>query len=97
MGLRDRLRKLERQAEGDTVALRCRACAEEMRVAEDTDLELIAWEWAQQSGGDSHQPTPPDVLVIAGHPCGWRALEVKATGDPWPLMDVGGGLRGLTR
>jgi hypothetical protein len=39
---------------------------------------------------------PPDVFVVAEHPCGWESLEVKATGKPWPLSDVGGGVIGLT-
>jgi hypothetical protein len=97
VGLRDRLRRLEREAEGQVVRLRCWECGKELTVAEDADLALLAYEWVQQSGGESYQPTPPDVIVITGHRCGWESLEVKAAGNPWPLMDVGGGIVGLTR
>jgi hypothetical protein len=95
-GLQGRLRNLEREVEEETVTLRCRECGEEMTVAEDTDVALLAWEWVQGSGAKSYQPTPPDVYLLTEHPCGWGSLEVKATGKPWPLSDVGGGMVGLT-
>jgi hypothetical protein len=94
--LRQRLERLEREAHVETVTLRCRECQGEMTVAEDTDLALLAYEWVQGSGGESYQPTPPDVFVLTEHPCGWGSLEVKATCKPWPLSDVGGGIIGLT-
>jgi hypothetical protein len=97
MGLRDKLKRLERAVEGETVALVCVECGEELTVAEDTDLALLAHEWVHGSDGESHQPTPPDVFVITGHRCGWESLEVKATGKTWPLMDIGGGMIGFTR
>jgi hypothetical protein len=97
VGLRDKLRRRERAAEGEMVTLLCRECGEELTVAEDTDLALLAYEWVQGSGGESYQPTPADVFVITGHRCGWESLEVKATGKPWPLMDIGGGMIGFTR
>jgi hypothetical protein len=101
MGLRGRLRRLEREAERETVTLRCRECGEEMTVAEDTDIQLICWEWEQgvrDRGGEPevYRPRPPDVFVVVEHPCGWESLEVKGTGKPWPLSDVGGGVIGLT-
>ena len=101
MGLRGRLRRLEREAEAETETLCCRKCAEEMTVAEDTDIALIVWEWEQgvrDLGGEPevYRPTPPDVFVVTEHPCGWESLEVKATGEPWPWKDVGGGMIGLT-
>jgi hypothetical protein len=71
VGLRERLERLEREAEGETVTLVCRGCGEEMTVAEDTDLALLAWEWVRGSGGESYQRTPPDVFVVTQHPCGW--------------------------
>jgi hypothetical protein len=97
VGLRDRMRRLERAVENQTVTLVCRECGEELTVAEDTDLAYLAWEWAQVTGVRSYQPTPPDVFVIAEHACGDEALVEKATGKPWPLMYVGGGMVGLTR
>jgi hypothetical protein len=91
------MRRLERAAEGEAVTLLCGECGEELKVAEDTDLAYLAFEWTQDTGEQSYQPTPPDVFVIAEHPCGDEALVEKATGKPWPLMDVGGGMVGLTR
>ena len=88
IGLRDKVKRLERAAEGEMVTLHCRECGEELRVAEVTDLALLAHAWVQGSGGESYQPTPPDVFVITGHRCGWESLVVKGTGKPWPLMDI---------
>jgi hypothetical protein len=101
VGLRDKLRRLERAAEGEMVTLLCRECGEELTVAEDTDLAYLAWEWAQETGEKSYQPTPPEVFVVVEHEQhGEAPLVVKATGKPWPLWTsegVGLGLRGRLR
>jgi hypothetical protein len=111
VGFRRRIKKLEREAEAEKVTLVCRGCGEEMTVADgpgpgqDTALGLVVYEWEQgmrevgepRLDPEVRQPTPPDVLVITSHPCGWGSLEEKATGKPWPFMDVGGGMIGLTR
>jgi hypothetical protein len=96
VGLRGRLRMLERKAQGGTVTLRCRECGDELTVAEDTDLSYLAWEWAQETGAKSYRPTPLDVFVSANHSHGLGSLEVKAIGKPWPLMETEGGMIGLT-
>lgn len=88
MGLRDKLRRLERRSEGETVTLLCQECGEEFRVAEDTDVELLAWEWIEHTGEKSYQPTPKDVFVIVEHEHGASALVKKATGEPWPFYAV---------
>jgi hypothetical protein len=98
VGLRDKLRRLERAAEGEMVTLLCRECGEELTVAEDTDLAYLAFEWAQETGEQSYRPTPLDVFVVVEHEQhGEAPLVVKATGKPWPLMDIGGGMIGFTR
>jgi hypothetical protein len=100
MGLRGKLRRLERLSEGETVTLVCQECGEEVRVAEDTGPALVAWDWLQETGAESYQPTPKDVFVIVGHrrshEHGASALVKKATGEPWPLTIRGAGIVGLT-
>jgi hypothetical protein len=98
MGLRDKLRRLERRSEGETVTLVCQECGEEFRVAEDTGPALVAFEWQEHTGAKSYQPTPKDVFVLRGHKhAGSRApLVKKATGEPWPLTTRGAGVVGLT-
>lgn len=65
MGLRDKLKRLERQAEGEYTALVCQTCGERFGVAVDTDLEYLAWEWTQETGEKSYREPHPDVFVIA--------------------------------
>jgi len=81
--LKARIRKAERDAQADTVVLLCPECGEEMRVAENTDVEYIAWCWTQETGAKSYRETPPDVFVIANHPHAVEGLIDKATGEPW--------------
>jgi hypothetical protein len=52
-----------------------------MTVAEDTDLALLAYEWVQGSGGESYQPTPPDVFVVTHTRADGRALCVAKMSD----------------
>jgi len=96
MSLRDKLRRLERRSEGETVTLVCQECGEEFRVAEDTDLALVAWDWLEHTGAESYQPTPKDVFAIVDHAHGTSALVKKATGEPWPLTIRGAGIVGFT-
>lgn len=88
MGIRERLRNLEREAEGEYDALVCRECGERFQVAVDTDLAYLAWEWAQEMGERSYQETPADVFLIAEHAHGdehpLETLVYEATGKPWP-------------
>jgi hypothetical protein len=84
VGIRDRLRSLERQAEGEYTALLCRECGERFRVAADTDLEYLAWEWIQETRAKSYRDPHPDVFVVADHPHGVGMLVYEATGEPWP-------------
>jgi hypothetical protein len=45
MGLRDKLRRLERRSEGETLLARCEACGEEMRVRDGILLDLAVLDW----------------------------------------------------
>ncbi len=95
MGLKDKLKRLQRLADEETVLLRCEECGEEICVAQETDLDLLAYEWVQATGEKSYRPTPPDVYKVLEHVHG--ALVEKSSGKPWPLMDLGGGRVGFTR
>ena len=94
MALRDRLRRLERGSE--TVILVCQECQEKFCVAEDTGLQLVAYQWQEITGAESYQTTPRDVFTIVEHEHGTSALVKKATGEPWPLTIRGAGIVGFT-
>ena len=89
MGIRDRLRYLERAAADETVLLRCLECGEKLRVREGIEMDLVAHEWAEERKRRGHKvcgETPEDVHLINYHPCGWTALRHKHTGErlfPW--------------
>jgi len=90
--LRGRIQRAERAAQAETVALSCPECGEEMRVAENTDVEYIAYQWTQETGAKSYRETPPDVLTLVGHPHDVENLLNKATGERWleRLENAGG-------
>ena len=81
--LKGRIRRAERAARAETTPLSCPECGHEFWVHENTDLEYIAYQWAQETGAKSHRPTPPDVLTLANHPHTVEGLINKATGEPW--------------
>jgi hypothetical protein len=84
MGIRERLRNLEREAEEEHTVLLCRGCGERFCVAVDTDLEYLAWEWIQETGEKSYREPHPDVFVVADHPHDVGTLVYEATGETWP-------------
>jgi hypothetical protein len=89
LGIRERLRHLERAAEDETVLLRCLECGEELRVREGIELDLVAHEWVEEQerrGRKVYGEAPEDVHLINNHPCNWTALRHKHTGErlfPW--------------
>jgi hypothetical protein len=71
MGIRDRLRRLERSAEGEITTLRCRECGEEFVVRDGIELDLVAYAWAEgmkERGEKVYGEPPEDVLLINRHP-----------------------------
>jgi hypothetical protein len=90
--LRGRIQKAQRESQAETVVLSCPQCGEEMAVAQDTDLEYIAYQWTLQSGQKSHRETPADVFVITNHRHDAENLIAKATGKRWleRLENAGG-------
>ena len=82
MGLRDKLRRLERRSEAETVLARCEACGEEMRVREGIllDVAVLGWQMHQQGGGVPPS-TPADIRWAWGHGCDPLCLRDKSTGE----------------
>jgi hypothetical protein len=84
MGLKDKMRRLQRAAEGEFTTLVCQECGEEFVVREGVELELVAHAWAEgykERGGEVYQETPPDVLAIANHRHGELSFINKRTGE----------------
>lgn len=49
MGLKDKLKRLQRIA-GEETTLVCQRCGEELRVRDGIELDLLAHEWAEEAG-----------------------------------------------
>ena len=87
MGLKDKLKRLQRIAGEETTTLVCQECGEELTVRDGIELDLIAHEWAeeQRRRGQGHElygETHPDVFLFNNHSCDWTALRNKYTGKP---------------
>ena len=95
MGLKDKLKRLQRAVGFETTVLVCLECSEELRVRDGIELDLIAHEWAEEQrrrgrGHEIHGETHPDVFLINDHPCPWAALRNKYTGErlfQWRVID----------
>jgi hypothetical protein len=84
VGLRDRMRRLEKVADEEMMTLVCRECGEELRVRQGIELDLVADAWAQEQkkrGQKDYGEPPEDVHLINYHPCNWTALREKYTGE----------------
>jgi hypothetical protein len=57
VGIRDRLRKLEEAAEGETVMAKCGVRGEEMRIRQGILLDVTCLEWQMHQDG-TDEPTP---------------------------------------
>ncbi len=85
MGLRDRLWRLEQEADSETVLAVCRECGEEKRIREGILLDVVVLDW------QLHQPDTNDDELLANeagdvrwiwnHPCDPLALRDKQTGE----------------
>ena len=83
MGLRDKLRRLERGANVQTVELVCPECAAEFKAAGDPVIEYLAHEWGKGYDGETYRQTPADVVAIANHEHDPSLMIDRATGKPW--------------
>ena len=95
MGLKDKLKRLQRAAGVETTVLVCQDCGEELRVQDGIELDLLAHEWVEEQRRRGREPEVygemhPDVFLINNHPCPWTALRNKYTGErlfPWGVID----------
>ena len=85
-GLRDRLRRLEEAARGETMTLVCPECGAEFVAHGDVPLEFIVHEWVRETGEAGHHETPEGILRIFAH-----------GHDPGAFLEKGGGLPFLSR
>jgi len=84
IGLRDRLRRLERDADVRTVELVCPECnAKFVAKGEDPLLDYLAHEWAKGYDGETYRETPVNVVRIASHEHDPSLMVNKVTGKPW--------------
>ena len=90
MGLRDRLRKLEEAAKGETMTLVCPECGEEFTVYGDAPMEYLVWEWARGYEGETHRETPADVIAWTEHAHDPGAFLEKRSGLPFLSREVSG-------
>jgi hypothetical protein len=83
MGLRDKLRRLERRSEPETVLARCEACGEEKRVRDGILLDLMVFAWQMDQEGEEELPpgAPADIRWVWGHECDPLCLRDKHTGE----------------
>lgn len=84
MGFKDRLRRLERSAEGETVTLVCQECGEEFKTRLSVELDLVAYSWSvghEKRGEEVYWQPPEDVLRIIRHPHSELSLVHKSTGE----------------
>ena len=85
MGLRDRLRRLERASEGETMTLVCPECGEELIAAGDVAVEFLVHEWGQRSSSqaESFRQTPEDILRIFEHEHKPSNFVEETSGEPF--------------
>ncbi len=57
-GLRDRLRRLEEAARGQTMILVCPECGAQFVAHCDVPMEFIVHEWVRETGEKGHHDTP---------------------------------------
>ena len=86
MGLRDRLRRLEEAARGETMTLVCSECGAEFVAHGDVPTEFVVHQWAAETGEAGHHATPDDILRIFAH-----------GHDPGVFLEKGSGLPLLSR
>ncbi len=89
-GLRDRLRRLEEAAKGETMTLVCPECGADFMAHGDAPLEFIVHQWATETGVEGHHETPANVLRIFDHGHDPGALLEKGSGLPFLSREVSG-------
>ena len=81
--MRGRIKKLERDTEGEKTTLVCPTCGEEYVVFGDAPLEYLCWMWKRDYEGETYRKTPEDVLLLTRHEHDATLFVDKATGQPF--------------
>jgi hypothetical protein len=89
-GLRGRLKRLEKDAEGEKTVIECPTCGEEFVTHGDVAAEFICHEWVRESGGETYRETPEDVLRLFDHKHDPGAFVEKSSGLPFLSREVSG-------
>ena len=87
---RERLRKLEEAAKGETMTLLCPECGAEFVAYGDVPMEYIVHEWTLETGEAGHRETPASILRIFAHEHDPGAFLEKASGLPFLSRAVSG-------
>ncbi len=83
-GLRGRLRKLQRDTEGEKTVMECPTCGEEFVLYGDPAADYLGHLWRQDYGGENHGlPVDPAVVKLAEHEHDPSLMVDKADGLPW--------------
>ena len=88
--LRDRLRRLERETEGERMTLVCPECGEEFTATGDVAVEYILREWTRQTGDEGYRKTPENMLRAFQHEHDVSAFVEKSNGLPFLSREVSG-------
>ena len=64
---RGRLRRLERETEGERMTLRCSECGEEFTAYGEVALECIAYGWSKDTGEKGYREAPEDIKQLFKH------------------------------
>jgi hypothetical protein len=88
VGLKDRLRNLEGEAEGEIMTLRCPKCGEEFVGRGDVAAEYIVYEWSRENGEKGHHKTPEDIVRLFDHEHDVSAFVEKSSGLPFLSREV---------
>jgi hypothetical protein len=68
MGLRDRIRRLQRESGSDRWDLVCPECGWEVTLYGDVPIDLLVYDWEQGYTGETYGPPPHPLLVeLAEH------------------------------
>ncbi len=94
---RERLRKLEEAAKGETMTLLCPECGAQFVAHGDVPVEFIVHEWATETGEAGHHETLASILLIFAHEHDPGTLLEKGSGLPFLSREVSGVSSGVIR
>ena len=89
-GIRDRLRRLEEAARGETMTLVCPECGAESVAHGDVPMEFIVHQWVRETGEGGHHETPEGILRVFAHGHDPGAFLEKGSGLPFLSREVSG-------